>query len=159
MHRVRGWASWQFHLQPPNLTSNIFATSWLTRIYSTSFERSYLYLFGVWSPRLWLTFNRFYLGSKYPYFISYRDKWMYLFCRGCTLPKSWIFLLPTIRRRHLLMTPNENLLCFLFPIASQLETCKQLFHLKLCHDPTHHPSRKLNVWKHIFPGYNFTYYY
>ena len=32
-----------------------------------------------------MTFNRFYVGSKYPYFISYRDKWLYLFCRGCIL--------------------------------------------------------------------------
>ena len=30
-----------------------------------------------------MTFNRFYVGSKYPYFISYRGKWVYLFCRGC----------------------------------------------------------------------------
>ena len=32
-----------------------------------------------------MTFNRFYVGSKYPYFISYRGKWVYLFCRGCSL--------------------------------------------------------------------------
>ena len=29
------------------------------------------------------TFKSFYLGSKYPYFISHRGKWVYLFCRGC----------------------------------------------------------------------------
>ena len=28
-------------------------------------------------------FNRFYVGSMYPYFISYRGKWVYLFCCGC----------------------------------------------------------------------------
>ena len=31
-----------------------------------------------------ITFNRFYVGSKYPYFIPYRGKWLYLFCRGCS---------------------------------------------------------------------------
>ena len=31
-----------------------------------------------------MTFNRFFVGSKYPYFIPYRGKWLYLFCRGCT---------------------------------------------------------------------------
>ena len=31
-----------------------------------------------------MTFNRFYVGTKYPYFISYRGKWVYLFCRSCT---------------------------------------------------------------------------
>ena len=30
-----------------------------------------------------LTFNKFYVGSKYPYFISYRGKRLYLFCCGC----------------------------------------------------------------------------
>ena len=30
-----------------------------------------------------MTLNRFYIGSKYPYFISYRGKWLYLFCHGC----------------------------------------------------------------------------
>ena len=29
-----------------------------------------------------MTFNRFYVGSSYPYFISYRGKWVYLFYRG-----------------------------------------------------------------------------
>ena len=33
--------------------------------------------------RCGMTFNKFYVGSKYPYFISYRGKWLYLFCRGC----------------------------------------------------------------------------
>ena len=33
-----------------------------------------------------MTFNRFYVGSKYPYFISYRGKWLYLFCQGCIPP-------------------------------------------------------------------------
>ena len=28
-----------------------------------------------------MTFNMFYIGSKYPYFISYRGKWVYLFYR------------------------------------------------------------------------------
>ena len=32
-----------------------------------------------------MTFNRFYVGSKYPYFISYRGKWLYLFCHGCSV--------------------------------------------------------------------------
>ena len=31
-----------------------------------------------------MTFNRFYIGSKYPYFISCRGKWMYLFYHRCT---------------------------------------------------------------------------
>ena len=30
-------------------------------------------------------FYRFYVGSKYPYFISYRGKWLYLFCHGCII--------------------------------------------------------------------------
>ena len=32
-----------------------------------------------------MTFNRFFVWSKYPYFISYRGKWVYLFCHGCTI--------------------------------------------------------------------------
>ena len=32
-----------------------------------------------------MTFNRFYVGSNLPYFISLRDEWVYLFCRGCTM--------------------------------------------------------------------------
>ena len=36
-----------------------------------------------------MTFNRFYVGSKYPYFISYRGKWLNLFCRGCI--QDWTF--------------------------------------------------------------------
>ena len=30
-----------------------------------------------------MTFKRFYVGSKYPFFISYRGKLVYLFCYGC----------------------------------------------------------------------------
>ena len=30
-----------------------------------------------------MTFNRVCVGSKYPYIISYRGKWLYLFCLGC----------------------------------------------------------------------------
>ena len=42
--------------QPPTLTSDIFAASWRTRTYSTSFERSDSYLFGDWKPKVivWL---------------------------------------------------------------------------------------------------------
>ena len=32
---------------------------------------------------LGITFNLRYVGSKYPYFILYRGKWVYLFYRGC----------------------------------------------------------------------------
>ena len=31
-----------------------------------------------------MTFNRFFVGSIYPYFISYRGKWVNLFCRSFT---------------------------------------------------------------------------
>ena len=31
-----------------------------------------------------MTFQICYAGSNYPYFISYRGKWVYLFYRGCT---------------------------------------------------------------------------
>ena len=68
MHQVRGWPSWQFSLRPPTLTSNIFAASWLTRMYSTSFERSDSYLFGVRSPRLWFDFKQFLCWVNVPLF-------------------------------------------------------------------------------------------
>ena len=42
-----------------------------------------------------MTFNRFYVGSKYPYFISYRGKWVYLFCRGFSWGTS------ELKKRHL----------------------------------------------------------
>ena len=32
-----------------------------------------------------MTFNMFYVGSKYPYFISYRGQWVFLFCHGCSI--------------------------------------------------------------------------
>ena len=44
-----------------------------------------------------MTFNMFYIGSKYPYFISYRDKWVYFFaagvciCKGSFSGNSYIF--------------------------------------------------------------------
>ena len=41
---------------PLTLTSDIFAASWPTRNYSTSFEISKLYLFGEWKPRPWHDF-------------------------------------------------------------------------------------------------------
>ena len=40
-------------LEPDELTFDIFAAYWPTRMHSTSFERSNSYLFGAWSPRLW----------------------------------------------------------------------------------------------------------
>ena len=52
-------------------------------MYSTSFERSDSYLFGAKVQGCGMTFNRFYVGLMYPYFISYRGKWVFLFCRGC----------------------------------------------------------------------------
>ena len=36
-----------------------------------------------------MTFNMFYVGSKYPYFISYRGKWVYLFYPGCIFIELW----------------------------------------------------------------------
>ena len=39
-----------------------------------------------------MTFSRFYVGSKYPYFISYRGKWVYLFYRRFTSCKCWNFI-------------------------------------------------------------------
>ena len=42
--------------RPPTLTSDIFAASWPTRAYSTSFERSDSYLFGDWKPGPWHDF-------------------------------------------------------------------------------------------------------
>ena len=30
-----------------------------------------------------MTFDRFYVGSKYPHLITYRGKWLYLFCCRC----------------------------------------------------------------------------
>ena len=35
-----------------------------------------------------MTLKRFYVGSKYPYFISYRGKWLYLFYHECILFKE-----------------------------------------------------------------------
>ena len=39
--------------RPPTFTSDIFASSWPTRTYSTSFKRSDSYLFGDWKPGPW----------------------------------------------------------------------------------------------------------
>ena len=48
---ARGPADLADFFRPPTLTSDIFAASWPTRTYSTSFERSDSYLFGDWKPR------------------------------------------------------------------------------------------------------------
>ena len=49
---ARGLADLADFFRPPTLTSDIFAASWPTRAYSTSFERSDSYLFGDWKPGL-----------------------------------------------------------------------------------------------------------
>ena len=54
-------------------------------MYITSFERGCS-----------MTFIWFYVGSKYPYFISYRGKWLYLFCHGCRWSRGCV--LYTLRR-------------------------------------------------------------
>ena len=53
---ARGPAALADFFRPPTLTSDIFAASWPTRTYSTSFERSDSYLFGEWKPRPWHDF-------------------------------------------------------------------------------------------------------
>ena len=58
-------------------------------MHSTSFERSDSYLFGARKSRCGMTINKLYVGSKYPYFISYRGKWVYLFCRRCSSDHWW----------------------------------------------------------------------
>ena len=68
--------------QPPTLTSDIFAASQPT-------ERTVPHLKDLihicLDPEVHscgMTFNMFYVGSMYPYFISYRGKWVYLFAAG-----------------------------------------------------------------------------
>ena len=60
-----------------------------------------------------MTLNRFYVWSKYPYFISYRGKWVYLFYRRC------------------MFTKNSVLLFFLRPYLNQIPEIGKL--LNLCY--------------------------
>ena len=59
-------------------------------MYSTSFIRSDYYLFDQEIQGCGMTFDKLYVGSMDPYFISDRGKWVYIFCGGCTSYISFI---------------------------------------------------------------------
>ena len=106
-----------------------------------------------------ITFEMCYVGSKYPYFISYRGKWVNLFCRGCSTkqsssspikPFNRLWKNPNLETRKILDDPKTGLVLnvdvLMFCIK---EHCKNLLSSteKTCFDAS--KSQELYYQHHI----------
>ena len=84
---TQGRLTWQIFYQPLTLTFDILQRLDLQLLQECTAPHFKDLIHICLEPEVQdcgMTFNRFYVGSKYPYFVSYRGKWLYLFCRVCT---------------------------------------------------------------------------
>ena len=67
-----------------------------------------------------MTFNRFYVGSKHPYFISYRGKWMKFFLPQLCTPSSTIeFIASQMQKRpQFLILSSSLVMANISPISA-----------------------------------------
>ena len=76
------WPSWQFSLRSPTFTINILQPLDLQECTVPHLKYLIHICLELEAQGYGITFNMFYVGSKCPYFISYRGKWLYLFWHG-----------------------------------------------------------------------------
>ena len=81
-----------FFFSTSNFDLWYFAASWPTKTYITSLKDLIHICLETENQGQGMTFNITYVCLKYPYIISYRGKWVYLFCHRCTLFKFSLFM-------------------------------------------------------------------